>query len=231
MQRHYFTNKVRLVKAVVFLVVVYGCDNWVLKIAEYQRIDPSEVWCWRRLLRVLWTARRFNQSVLNNISPEHSLTGPMLLLKLQIFGHWYKVLTHWKIYWCWDRLKGEGEGDSRGGDGWMASPNQQTWVWVSSGSWWWTGKSSVLWSMGLKSSNMTEWLNWTYGVSCEFGIYALYYVVEICFFDAQLFKSFKMKWCWVLSKASLIRQLLKESAWTARTLVWFLDWEDPLEKI
>ena len=87
MQRHYFTNKVRLVKAVVFLVVVYGCDNWVLKIAEYQRIDPSEVWCWRRLLRVLWTARRFNQSVLNNISPEHSLTGPMLLLKLQIFGH------------------------------------------------------------------------------------------------------------------------------------------------
>ena len=169
----------------------------------------------------------------DSTSLEHSLKGLMLMLmlKLQTFGHWCKVLTHWKIYWCWDRLKAEGEGNNRGGAGGMASPNQRTWVWVSSGGWWWTGKSGMLQSMGLKSSDITEWLNWAYDVSCEFGIYALYYVVEVCFFDAQFFKSFKMKWCWVLSKAPLIRQLLKESAWTARTLVWFLGQEDPLEKI
>ena len=80
-------TKIRLVKAMVFLVVMYGCENWTLKIAEYQRIDPFELWCWRRLLRVLWSARRLNQSILNNISPEHSLKGLMLMLKLQTFRH------------------------------------------------------------------------------------------------------------------------------------------------
>ena len=80
-------TKFNLFKAMVFPVVMYGCDSWAIKKAECQRIDAFELWCWKRLLIVLWTARRFNQSVLNNISPEHSLTGPMLLLKLQIFGH------------------------------------------------------------------------------------------------------------------------------------------------
>ena len=79
--------KVRLVKAVVFLVVMYGCESWTIKKAEHQRIDAFELWCWRRLLRVPWTARRSNLSTLKEISPEYSLEGLMLKLKLQYFGH------------------------------------------------------------------------------------------------------------------------------------------------
>ena len=80
-------TKVRLVKAMVFPVVMYGCDSWTIKKAEHQRIDAFELWCWRRLLRVPWTARRSNQSILKKINPEYSLEGLMLKLKLQYFGH------------------------------------------------------------------------------------------------------------------------------------------------
>ena len=86
-QRHYFVNKVRLVKAMVFPVVMYGCESWIVKKAERRRIDAFELWCWRRLFRVLWTARRSNQSILKEISPEYLLEGLMLKLKLQYFGH------------------------------------------------------------------------------------------------------------------------------------------------
>ena len=79
--------KVRLVKAMVFPVVMYGCESWTMRKAEHQRIDPFELWCWRRLLRVPWTARRSNQSILKEISPGYSLKGLMLKLKLQYFGH------------------------------------------------------------------------------------------------------------------------------------------------
>ena len=82
-----FTTEVRLVKAIVFPVVMYGCESWTVKKAECQRIDAFELWCWRRLLRVPWTARRSNQSILKEISPEISLEGMMLRLKLQYFGH------------------------------------------------------------------------------------------------------------------------------------------------
>ena len=81
-------TKVCLVKAMVFPVVMYGCKNWTINKAEYQRIDAFELWCWRRLLRVPWTARRYNQSILKEISPEYSLEGMMLKLKLQYFSHW-----------------------------------------------------------------------------------------------------------------------------------------------
>ena len=81
------STKVRLVKAMVFPVVMYGCESWTIKKAECQKIDAFELWCWRRLLRVLWTARRSNQSVLKEISPEYSLEGLMLKLKLQYFGY------------------------------------------------------------------------------------------------------------------------------------------------
>ena len=81
------TTKVCLVKVVVFLVVMYGCESWTIKKAECQRIDAFELWCWRRLLRVPWTARRSNQSILKEINPEYSLEGLMLKLKLQSFGH------------------------------------------------------------------------------------------------------------------------------------------------
>ena len=85
--RHYFADKGPPVKAVVFPVVVYGCESWTIKKAECRRIDALELWCWRRLLRVPWTARRSNQSILKEISPEYSLEGLMLKLKLQYFGH------------------------------------------------------------------------------------------------------------------------------------------------
>ena len=81
------STKVHLVKGMVFLVVMYGCESWIIKKAERRRIDAFELWCWRRLLRVPWTARRSNQSILKEISPEYSLKGLMLKLKLQYFGY------------------------------------------------------------------------------------------------------------------------------------------------
>ena len=125
-------TKFHLVKAMVFPVVMYGFESWTIKKAERRRIDAFELWCWRRLLRVPWTARRSNQSILKENSPEYSLEGLMLKLKLWYFGHLIRELTHWKRPWCWERLKAEGEGDNRGWDGWMASPTQWTWVWVNS---------------------------------------------------------------------------------------------------
>ena len=89
-------TKVRLVKAMVFPVVTYGCESWMVKKAASRRIDAFELWCWRRLLRVPWTARRSNQSILKEISPGISLEGMMQKLKLQYFGHLMEELTHWK---------------------------------------------------------------------------------------------------------------------------------------
>ena len=142
-QRYYFTNN-GLIKAMVFPVVMYGCESWTVKKAERRKSDPFELWCWKRLLRVPWTARRSNQSILKEISPECSLEGLMLKLKLNTLATWCEELNHWKRPWCWEWFKAGREGDDRGWDGWMASPTQWTWVWVNSGSWWWTGKSGVL---------------------------------------------------------------------------------------
>jgi len=127
-------KKVHLVKAMVFPVVIYGCESWTIKKAECQRIDAFELWCWRRLLRVPWTARRSSQSILKEINPEYSLEGLMLKLKFQYLATWCEELIHWKRPWCSERLKAGGEGDDRGQDCWMASPTQWTWVWASSGS-------------------------------------------------------------------------------------------------
>ena len=142
------TTNVCIVKAMVFPVVMYGCVSWTIKKAECWRIDAFELWCWRRLLRVPRTARRSNQSILKEISPEYSLEGLMLKLKLQYFDHLIRKPTHWKRPWCWERLKAGGEWDDRGWDGWMASPTQWTWVWGSSGRWWRTGMPGMLQSMG-----------------------------------------------------------------------------------
>ena len=140
--------KVCLVKAVVFPVVMYGCESWTMKKAECQRIDAFEVWCWRRLLRVPWIAGKSNQSILKEISPGCSLEELMVRLKLQCFGHLMRELTHFKRSWCWEGLGAGGEGDNRGWDGWMASPTRWTWVWVNSWSWWWTGRPGVLQFVG-----------------------------------------------------------------------------------
>ena len=127
---------------------MYGCESWTLKKAEWRRIDAFELWCWRRLLRVPWTARRSNQTILKEASPEYSLEGLMLKLKLQYFGHLMWRTDSWERPWCWERLKTGGERDDRGWDGWMVSPTQSTWVWVNSRSWWWTGMPGVLQSTG-----------------------------------------------------------------------------------
>ena len=132
----------------VFPVVMYGCEIWTIKKAEHWRIDAFELWCWRKLLRVPWTERRYNQSILKDFSPDYSLEGLMLKLNLQYFVTWCEELTHLKRPWCWERLKAEGDREGRGWDGWMASPTRWTWVWVSSGSWWWTGKPGMLQSIG-----------------------------------------------------------------------------------
>ena len=140
-------TEVCLVKAMVFPVVMYGCESWTVKKAERRRIDAFELWCWRRLLRFPWTARRSNQSILK-ISPGCSLEGLMLKLNSNTLATSCEELTHWKRPWCWEGLGARGEGDDRGWDGWMASPTWWTWVWVNSGSWWWTGRPGVLWFMG-----------------------------------------------------------------------------------
>ena len=124
------STKVRLVKAMVFTVVMYGCESWTLKKAERRRIDAFELWCWRRLSRVPWTARRSNQSILKEINPWCSLEG--LMLKLQYFGHLMRRGDSLEKTLMLG--KAGGEGNDRGCDGWMASPTQWTWVWVDSGS-------------------------------------------------------------------------------------------------
>ena len=117
----------------VFPVVMYGCESWTVKKAEHWRIDAFELWCWRRLLRVPWTARRFNQSILKEISPGCSLEGMMLKLKLQYFVHLMRRVDSLERPWCWEGLAAGGEGDDRGWDGWMASLTWWTWVWESPG--------------------------------------------------------------------------------------------------
>ena len=118
---------------------------------------------WRRLFRVPWTARRSNQSILKEIGPEYSLEGLMLKLKLNTLATWCKELTHWERPWCWGRLKAGGEGGNRGGDGWMSSLTRWTRVWVSSGSWRWTGKPGVLQFIGSQrvGHNWATELSWT----------------------------------------------------------------------
>ena len=151
--------KVHLVKPIVFPVVMYGCESWTIKKAECRRTDSFELWCWRRLLRVPWTARRSNQSILKEISSEYSLQGMMLKLKLQYLWHLMQRTDSFEKTLIWERLKAGGEGDNREWDGWMASLTQWTWVWVSSRSWWWSGRPGVLQSMG---SQTQTWLsNWT----------------------------------------------------------------------
>ena len=156
-----FLTKLCLDKAVVLPVVMYGCESWTIKKAECWRIDAFELWCWRRLLRVPWTARRSNQSIQGR-----SVLGV----------HWKdwcwgwnsntlatscKELTYWKRPWWWEELRTGGEGDDGGWDAWMASPTRWTWVWTSSGSWWWTGKPGMLQSMELQR----VWHDWAPALS------------------------------------------------------------------
>ena len=153
-------TKVHLFKAMVFPVVMYGCESWTIKRAEHRRIDAFELWCWRRLLRIPWTARRFNKSILKEISPECSLEG--LMLKFQYFGHLMRRPDSMEK----TLMLGKTEGGRRRGQQrmrWLDGiTNSMTWVWVNSGSWWQTGRPGVLQSMGLQRVGC-DWateLNW-----------------------------------------------------------------------
>ena len=156
-------TKVCLVKAMVFPVVMYGCESWTIKRAEHWRIDAFELWCWRRLLRVPWTARRSNQSILKEISPGCSLEGLMLKLKLQYFGHLMRRADSFEK----TLMLGKIEGGRRGGRQrikWLDDITDS--MDMSLGklqSWWWTGRPGVLRFMGLQRVGH-DWateLNWT----------------------------------------------------------------------
>ena len=150
-------TKVLLFKAMVFPVVVYGCESWTVKEAESQRIDAFELWCWRRLLRVRWTAKRSIQSILKELSPDYSLEG--LKLKLQYFGQLMRRTDSLEKTLMLIKIKGRRRGQQRR-DGWMASLTQWTWVWASSRRWWMTEKPCILQSMG--SQRVKTWLSdWT----------------------------------------------------------------------
>ena len=140
---------------------MYGCESWTIKKAEHQRIDAFELWCWRRLLRVPWTARRSNQSILKQISPECSLEGLMLKLKLQSFGHLMRRTDSFEKTLILENLRAGVEGDDRGWDGWMAILTQWTWVWINSKSGDGQGGLTCCGSWGYKELDMTERQNWT----------------------------------------------------------------------
>ena len=158
-------TKVRLVKAMVFPMVMYGCESGTIRKAECWRIDAFELWWWRRLLRVPWTARRSNQSILKEISPGCTLEGLTLKLKLQYFDHLIQRADSLEKTLMLRGIGGRRRRGNRGWHSWMASPTRWTWVWVNSRSWWWTGRSGVLWFMGQQRVGhdwATELTDWTF---------------------------------------------------------------------
>ena len=152
-------TKVHLVKAMVFPVVMYGCESWIVKKAECRKTDAFELWCWRRLLRVPWTAKE--------IQPVHPKRDQSWVF---IGRNWCwswnsstlaiscEELTHWKRPWFWEGLGAGGEGDDRGWDGWMASPNRWAWVWVNSGSW--DGQGGLAPAIHGVAKSQTRLSNW-----------------------------------------------------------------------
>ena len=152
-------TKIRLVKAMVFPVVMYGCESWNVKKAECQKLMLLNCGVGEDSLRVPWTARR---SVLGVHWKDWCWSGNSNTLATSC-----KELTHWKRPWCWEGLGAGGEGKDRGWDGWMVSPTWWTWVWVNSRSWWWTGRPGVLQFMGSQRVEQTEWLNSLYTTVTE----------------------------------------------------------------
>jgi len=152
----------------VFLVVIYGCESWSIKKAEHWGIDAFELWCWRRLLRVPWTARRSNQSILKEISPGCSLEGLILKLKLQYFGHLIRRADSFEKTLMLGKVWEQEEKGMTEWDGWMALLTQWTWVWVDSRSWWWTGRPGVLWCMWSQSrTRLSDWTELIYIPCCR----------------------------------------------------------------
>ena len=155
-------TKVLLVKAMVFPVVMYRWESWTIKKAEHRRIDAFELWCWRRLLRVPWIARRSNlkESILKRSVLGVHWKDWCWSWNFNILATWTEELTHLERPWYWERLRARGKGDDRGCDGWTALPTQCTWVWVDSRSWWWDREAWCAMVHGVTESR--TWLsNWT----------------------------------------------------------------------
>ena len=149
-------------KAYGFSSSHYGCESWTIKKAECQRIDAFELWCWRRLLRVPWTARISNQSIWKEINPECSLEGLVLKLKLQYFVHLMQRTDSLEKKLMLGKIEGMRRRGQQRMRCWMASLTWWTWIWAISSSWWWTGKPGVLQSMGSQRAGH-DWateLNW-----------------------------------------------------------------------
>ena len=156
-----FLTKVHLVKAMVFPVVMYGCESGTIKKSECWRIDVFELWCWSRLLTVPWTARRSNQSILKEINPDYSLEG--LMLKLQNFYHLMRRTVSLGKTLMLGKIEDRRRRDRQRTRWWIASPTWWTWIWASSRIWWWTGKPGLLQSMGSQrirhdwATELTDW--------------------------------------------------------------------------
>ena len=153
------STKVHILKAMVFPAVMNCCQSWIVKKAEHQRIDAFKLWCWRRLLRLPWTARRSNQSILRELNPEHSLEWLMLKLKLQHFGHPIQTSDSLEKSLMLGNIEGRRRG-IRGWDGWMAPPMQWTWTWAVFRRWWGTERPGVLQSWRVRHDWGTEQI-WT----------------------------------------------------------------------
>ena len=145
-----FPTKVRIVKAMVFPGVMYKCESWTMKKVEGQRTDASELWCWRRLSRVPWTARRSNQSFLKEINPEYSLERLMLKLKLQYFGHLMPRVDSLEKTLMLGKIDGKRRGGPQRVRRLDGSTDSMTWIWANSGRQWRIGKPAVLHPMGLQ---------------------------------------------------------------------------------
>ena len=141
-------TKVNLVKAMVFPVVMHGCESWTIKKTECRRIDAFKLWCWKTLESPL------DCKEIQPVNPEGNQSWIFIgrtdywSWDCNTLATWCEELTHWKRPWWWEGLGAGGEGDDRGWDGWMVSLTWWTWVWVNSGSWWWTGRPGVLRFMG-----------------------------------------------------------------------------------
>ena len=213
-------TKVHLVKAMVFPVVTYGCESWTVRKVERWRTDAFELWCWRRLLRVPWTARRSNPSILKEISPGVHWKDWCWGWNSSTLATWCEKLTHWKRPWFWEGLGERGEGDDRGWDGCMATLTRWTWVWVNSGSWWWTGRPGMLWFMGsqrVRHNWMTE-LNWT-ELICQYSDICLLAICDnSCIFHSAQIETQNFIWLYV----SLIRLANVHSEWRLTyVMIWW----------
>ena len=150
-------TKVHLVKAMVSPVVMYGCESWTIKKAKCRRIDTFELWCWRKLVTVPWTARSNSPSQRKSVLNSH---WKEWCWRSSALATWCDKIPHWKRPWCGERLKAGGEGDDRGWDGWMALPTLWTRVWPSSENWRQTGKPGMLQSVASQRVG-TQLSNWT----------------------------------------------------------------------